>query len=190
MLENSLNDFKKELNKPDKKAFILVGPPRSGKTSLIHKYLQPRIRNLKIIDSDDISLKFTKDPNLYKSGSYDIAKNYAEAFLSKIEKDVHSFVFDSTGRNISRLERIANLSRNAKFKVIVLHVISNLEDALERNEKTDRKVNPLYLINIHEISKKAYKEIYNRIMPDKYFVVYNSNEKQVWYEYDGVKIKR
>ena len=62
-INESKNDAISELNQ-DKIGIILMGTPGLGKTHFNKNYIQKR-KEIKTFSTDNVSLKFTKDPNKY-----------------------------------------------------------------------------------------------------------------------------
>ena len=64
--ESSKNDPIPELNRiQEKLGIVLLGIPGAGKSTFARKRILPFQKNIKTFSTDDVSLRFTKDPSKY-----------------------------------------------------------------------------------------------------------------------------
>jgi len=189
LVEGAVNDFSKKISRGDKFFFLLAGSPRSGKSTIVNKYILPRQRNIQIVNPDDISLLFTKDPNIYKSGATRLSNKRAKSLL-KNRKDNASFVYDSTGYDNKRLKTLSDEAKKEGYKVVLLSVFTPLKTALKRNKESERNVDQDYLIDRWKQAQENISVLSKYIKPYLHFIVVSMNERDVWYEYKQGKIKR
>lgn len=187
-LEGAINDFNK-ITSRNKICYLFVGHPRSGKSTIVNKILSKN-KNIKKIDPDEISLMFTKDPNMYKVGSSTIGMNLSKSFFQNDRKDNASFIYDSTGSNVERLKIIATSAKKLGYKVIVINVFAPFKTTIDRNEKSKRQVSSDYLVDQWNKKYLIMKHVWNQVKPDEHFIVANTETGQSWYKYNGKKIEK
>ena len=56
------------LDKPKGLAIFLIGAPGIGKSYFVNKFIHTKNSNIKDFSTDDVSLLYTKDPNVYYRG--------------------------------------------------------------------------------------------------------------------------
>jgi len=190
LLERAENDFNRLVSRNNNILFLLTGHPRSGKSSIVRKYILPKMKNVKQVNPDDISLMFTKDPNEFHKGSTFLSLQTSKNFFKNSRKDNANLVYDSTGSDTIRLGSIVAPARKSGYRVIALSVFAPLKTALKRNQEADRQVDTEYLVNSWMKAQSNIKKIFSTVRPDEHFVVMNSDDNVVWYKYDGNKIMK
>ena len=85
-------------------AIFLIGSPGIGKSYFVNNYLHTKNPNIKDFSTDDVSLLYTGDPNVYWRGKEKPeggrTKNASELNLSKMKgfmKTGQNFIYDTTG---------------------------------------------------------------------------------------------
>jgi predicted kinase len=190
VLERAENDFNRIASRLSNKLFILTGHPRSGKSTVVTNYIRPRSKNLKIVNPDDISTMFTKDPNVHKRGATHLSIKSSTNFFAKARKDKADFLYDSTGTDTSRMKTISDKGSSNGYNIIVISVFAPLKTALDRNAKADRQVDQDYLISAWKESQSNIRKVWNAIKPKFHFIVVNTNERTTWYKFNGKEIVR
>lgn len=190
LLESSQSDLNRILASKDNVAIFLAGSPRTGKSTIIDKYIKPKARNVVVVAVDDISKKFTGDTNIYHKGSAALASKRFGNIVGDKRKDRVVVVYDVTGSSYMKYRSVINASKKNGFKVVFLHAFSPLETAIKRNEKTSRQVELDYLKHSWEKSQSRIKKFWNLFEPDLYLIMYNSDNVSAWYRYNGSKITK
>ncbi len=190
LVESSLSDLNRVLTSKDNVAIFLAGAPRTGKSTIINKYIKPKARNVAVVAVDDISKQFTGDTNIYHRGSTALASKRFGHIVGDKRKDRIVVVYDVTGSSYMKYRSVINTSKKNGFKIVFLHAFSPLETTVKRNEKTSRKVELDYLKRSWEESQGRIKKFWNLFEPDLYLIMYNSDNISAWYRYNGNKITK
>jgi len=190
LVESSQSDLNKILSSNENVAIFLAGSPRTGKSTIINKYIKPKARNVVVVAVDDISMKFTGDTNIYHKGSTTLASKRFGNIVGDKRKDRIVVVYDVTGSSYMKYRSVINASKKNGYKVVFLHAFSPLETTVKRNEKTDRQVELDYLKHSWEKSQSRIKKFWNLFDPDLYLIMYNSDNVSAWYRYNGNKITK
>lgn len=187
VLEHSKNDPIPEItNNNGRLAIVLMGTPGVGKSFFTQNYIQHKNRNIKIFSTDDVSLLYTKDPNVYKEGASEMNMKRIRVYI----KSGGSFVFDTTGTHKENVEEIVKLSRENNYDVIFIHLMGTLDMSLRQNSQRNRNVDVDYLKYSYETQSKNIK-YYSELRPDKYYIVYNIDGKYRFMRYnDGMLLRR
>lgn len=163
----------------DKLAIFLMGTPASGKSSFIRNFIQTR-KNIKSFSSDDISLMFTKDPNVRHRGSGELNIKRIDIFMESGQ----SFIYDTTPTYSEDKIDLISKAKEYDYKVIFIALITPLEVALKRNQERDRQ-------SSEEFLKHTYNTIWNKLSqhkelkPDSFYVITDLNNKYTFYKYDS-----
>ena len=184
--EVSKNDPIPELNDKSKLGIILMGTPGLGKSYFSKHYIQPR-QEIKTFSTDDISLRFTKDPNKYYVGASDLnIRN-----LLKFIESGSSFIYDTTGTYPDQLFRIVQKARKNGYKILFIHLIGPLELSLKQNLQRDRQVDPEFIEFSYKTQFPNMKTYFEQLKPDAYYIVYNKEGKYKFFKYvNGRLLKR
>lgn len=181
--EWSKNDPIPELSKSEKLGIILLGAPGVGKSTFVNNFIIPRVRSIKSFSTDDVSLMFTKDPNVYYKGASDLNISRLKKFIETGQ----SFIYDTTGTQDKPVYEISSLSRRNGYTLIFIHLVASLDTSLSQNLKRDRNVDPDYIKFAYDMqykNMKGYSEILN---PDSYYIIHNLNGKYKFYKYSSKK---
>lgn len=168
--EWSKNDPIPELTREEKLGIILLGTPGIGKSTFIKEYIHPRNFNLKVFSTDDVSLTFTKDPNVYHQTASDLNLNRLLHFLETEQ----GFIYDTTGTQEKNILQVYNSAKQKGYKVIFIHLMGNLQQALSGNIQRTRKVPEDYLKASYDKQQKSI-ELYSSLNPDGYYIVERLN---------------
>lgn len=180
--ENSKNDPIPELNKKDKLGIILLGAPGMGKSTFVKTFI--RNQTIKTFSTDDVSLMFTKDPNVYHGGSSEINLNRLKGFM----KTGQSFIYDTTGTQEENVRDIHNLAKFNGYTTIFIHVIGPLDTAIRQNQERDRQVPEDYIRHAYERQFGNMSKYSNELHPNAYYIVQNINGKYKFSKYESGKV--
>lgn len=134
-LEVSKNDPIPELNrKSEKLGIFLIGHSGAGKSTYFKNHIKPKIQNVKVFSSDDISvLRRKKDDEedqlrKRKSGTSVVVRDWLLNFLNT----GNNFVWDTTGENEQNIKPVFELARNYGYDLIFIHLLTPAPEAVER----------------------------------------------------------
>lgn len=179
--EWSKNDPIPELSLSKNLGIILLGAPGIGKSTFIRDFISPRLKNSKTFSTDDVSLMFSKDPNVYHSGSSEL--NILR--LKKFIETGQNFIYDTTGAQDKNIYEIFSLSRKFNYKLIFVHLVGPLSLSIKQNLERDRKVDPDYIKFVYDKQYQNMRSYSNSLNPDSYYIVTNMNGKYKFYKYDN-----
>ena len=184
-INESKNDAISELNQ-DKIGIILMGTPGLGKTHFNKNYIQKR-KEIKTFSTDNVSLKFTKDPNKYYGGASDLNIKMLLTFMD----GGNSFIYDTTGTHPDQIFKIVQKARKSSYKIIFIHLVGPLELSLKQNQIRDRQVDPEYIKFSYQNQFPNMKTYSSQLNPDAYYIVYKKDNQYKFYKYkDGEILKR
>lgn len=179
--EWSKNDPIPELSKTEKLGIILLGAPGIGKSTFVNNFIIPRVRNIKSFSTDDVSLMFTKDPNVYHKGASDLNISRLKRFIETGQ----SFIYDTTGAQDKPIYEISSMSRKNGYTLIFIHLVGTLDMSLNQNSKRDRKVDSDYIRFAYDMQYKNMKGYSQILNPDSYYIIYNLDGKYKFYKYSS-----
>lgn len=184
-LEHSKNDPIQELNSKENIAFFILGAPGVGKSTFINNEIK-RKKSVKVFSTDDISLLLTKDHNKYAEGSSRLNLKYLYNF---IRSTGGSFVYDTTANYTDYIGLLVNIARESGYKIVFIHLLSDLETSLRQNKQRERNVDTEYILkNYNKQSKNI--QILDKMRPDSYYIIYNINGKYTYHKYIGGKLRK
>ncbi len=147
---------------------ITVGGPAAGKSTIAKRVFV----GTPIVDSDEIKKEYADydpaRPQDVHVRSSEEATRRLMGYLSRGE----SVVFDSTGTNPDKIAMFASVARASGMRVEALFVTCNLETALLRAEKRERKV-PLSIVR-EKHSQVASAFLIIKSFVDSYSVIENN----------------
>jgi predicted kinase len=190
-------------------AVFLIGSPGIGKSYFVKNHIHTKNRNIKDFSTDDVSLLYTKDPNVYYTGreltSGERTSNASEMNLKKMEKFMEtgqSFIYDTTGagkeftdRGFEHIKEIFDKAREFNYEIVFIHLLSTLQTSIDQDKLRDRHVNPHYIQWAY--AKQQGGEIdgqkvegniqrYKSLNPDAYYLVTSIDKKYKFYKFiDG-----
>lgn len=192
-------------------AIFVIGQPAIGKSYFIKNHIHSKNPNINDFSTDDVSLLFTKDPNIYYKGKEKEdgkrSKNASELNLVKMKKFIETgqnFIYDTTGagkeftdRGFEHVKEIYDLSRNFGYKIIFIHLLSTLQTSLEQDKLRSRHVDPHYIQWAYakqqggEVDGKKVEgniQRYKKLNPDAYYLVTSIDRKYKFYKFIGGKL--
>jgi predicted kinase len=182
IIENSKNDPIPELNKKNKLGIILLGAPGIGKSTFVKTFI--RNQTIKTFSTDDVSLTFTKDPNVYHKRSSEINLNRTKGFI----KTGQSFIYDTTGTQEKNIKNIHNLAKLNGYTTIFIHIIGPLDVALKQNKIRNRQVPNNYIKHAYDRQFSNISKYFKDLNPNAYYIVQNNNGKYKFSKYQNNKI--
>lgn len=148
-------------------------------STFIKNFIKTR-NNIKDFSSDDISLMFTKDPNVRHRGSGELNIKRIDIFMETGQ----SFIYDTTPTYSEDKVNLITKAKEYGYKVIFVALITPLDVALRRNQKRDRK-------SSEEFLKHTYNTIWSKLSqhrdlkPDSFYVITDLNNQYTFYKYDA-----
>ena len=189
--EHSKNDPIPEINRQqDKLGIILLGLPGSGKSTFAKNFIIPHNSNIKTFSTDDVSLKFTKDPNKYHPGSSELNVEYMKSYM----KSGNNFIYDTTGSNDKSIFDVTKLAHKYGYNVIFILILIDLDTAKLQNVKRGNigghLVDDDYIDYVYSTQLRTTKDYVKYIKPDAFYVVLNKGDKYKYYKFDGSELKK
>lgn len=167
LFEWSKNDPIPEISKKkDKLGIILLGTPGIGKSTFIGEFIHPRNFNIKVFSTDDVSLTFTKDPNVYYEPSSELNLKRLFSFIESGQ----SFIYDTTGTQQQNIINVLNISKQFGYTTIFIHLSGSIEMSRIGNLSRQRQVPDDYLIRSYQ-KQKSSQEVYSKMNHDGYYIV-------------------
>lgn len=197
------------LDKPKGLAIFLIGTPGIGKSTFVNKFIHPKNPNIKDFSTDDVSLLFTKDPNVYYTGKEKPeggkTSNASQLNLKKMKMFMttgNSFIYDTTGagkeytdKGFEHVKEMFDLARENRYEIIFIHLLSTLQTSIDQDKLRDRHVDPHYIQWAYakqmggEIDGKKVEgnmPRYKALGPDEYYVILSINRKYTFMKFiDG-----
>lgn len=175
------------INNEEKLGIILLGLPGSGKSTFAKDIIFKYQKNIKIFSTDDVSYKFTKDPNIYHKKSSKININYLNNYI----KTGQNYVYDTTGVSRHNVFKIFNKSRENGYKVIFILILVDIESAKNQNinryKSGGHKVDKEFIEYVYSEQLSTTKEFLN-LNPDSFYIVNNKSGKYKYYKHTGNEI--
>ena len=190
-------------------AVFVIGAPGIGKSYFVTNHIHSKNRNIKDFSTDDVSLLYTKDPNIYYKGRElpegGRTKNASELNLDRMDKFMETgqnFIYDTTGagkeftdRGFEHIKEIYDKARDCGYKIVFIHLLSTLETSIEQDALRSRHVDPHYIQWAY--AKQQGGEVdgqkvegniqrYKALNPDEYYLVTSIDQKYKFYKFiDG-----
>lgn len=190
---------------------ILIGAPGIGKSYFVTNHIHTKNRNFKDFSTDDVSLLYTGDPNVYytgrelpEGGRTSNASQMNIMKMSKFMETGQNFIYDTTGagkeftdRGFEHIKEIYDKARENNYKVIIIHLLSTLQTSIEQNMLRQRHVDPHYIEWAY--AKQQGGEVdgqkvegniqrYKSIGADEYYIVTSIDQKYKFYKFINGKL--
>lgn len=190
-------------------AIFVIGSPGIGKSYFVTNHIHSKNQNIKDFSTDDVSLLYTKDPNVYYRGKElpdgGRTKNASELNLDRMGKFMETgqnFIYDTTGagkehtdRGFEHINEIYEKARGLGYKVIFIHLLSTLQTSIEQDKLRDRHVDPNYIQwayakqqggIVDGVKVEGNIQRYKALNPDAYYLVTSIDKKYKFYKFiDG-----
>ena len=189
--ESSKNDPIPELNRiQERLGIVLLGIPGAGKSTFAKKRILPFQKNIKTFSTDDVSLRFTKDPSKYHIGSAELNIEYLKNFMDSGQ----NFVYDTTGANDKSVFEICNKAKKSGYHLIFILVLVDLETAkkqnIRRGEIGGHMADEEYIEYVYSKQLSTTKGFLKFLRPDNFYIVMNKEGKYKYFKHTGDKILR
>ena len=189
--EYSKNDPIPEINrKQEKLGIVLLGLPGSGKSTFAKKFIIPHNSNIKTFSTDDVSLRFSKDPNRYYPGASELNILALKSYM----KSGQNFIYDTTGSNDKNVFDITKLAHQNGYSVMFILILIDIETAKIQNSKRGNigghLVDDDYIDYDYSTQLRTTKDYVNYIKPDSFYVVLNKDGKYKYYKFDNGELKK
>ena len=190
-------------------AIFLIGAPGIGKSYFVKNHIHTKNSNIKDFSTDDVSLLYTKDPNVYYRGKElpdgSRTPNASEMNLRKMEKFMETgqnFIYDTTGagkeftdKGFEHIKEIFDNAKSNGYKIVFIHLLSTLETSIKQDQLRDRHVDPDYIQwayakqmggEIDGQKVEGNMQRYKALNPDSYYLVTSIDKKYKFYKFiDG-----
>jgi predicted kinase len=197
------------LLRPKGLAIFLIGAPGIGKSYFVKNHIHTKNRNIKDFSTDDVSLLFTKDPNVYYTGREKEeggkTKGASQLNLLRMEKFMETgqnFIYDTTGagkeftdRGFEHIKEIYDKAKECGYKIVFIHLLSTLQTSIEQDKLRDRHVDTHYIewayakqqggiVDGQKVEGNIQR--YKALNPDAYYLVTSIDKKYKFYKFiDG-----
>jgi predicted kinase/predicted phosphatase len=201
--------IKEIINKEKGLAVFLIGAPGIGKSYFIKNHIHTKNQSIKDFSTDDVSLLYTGDPNVYYKGKETPeggrTKNASELNISKLEsfiKTGQNFIYDTTGagkeftdKGFRHVKEIFDKAKEFNYEIVFIHLLSTLQTSLDQDKLRDRHVDPNYIKwayakqqggEVDGIKIDGNIKRYKGLNPDSYYIVTSIDKKYKFYKFmDG-----
>ena len=185
LYEYSKNAPIPELHQKEKLGIILLGLPGSGKSTFAKNVIIPVNRNVKTFSTDDVSLRFTKDPNKYHPSSAYLNLKYLKNYTISGQ----NFIFDTTGANDKAVLDIYQASKENNYDLIYILLLTDLQTAkdrnIERGEAGGHEVDSEYIDYVYSMQRQTTKDYIKSTKPKAFYIVSNTNGKYKYFKHTG-----
>ena len=201
------------LDRPNGLAIFLIGAPGIGKSTFVNRFIHPKNPNIKDFSTDDISLLYTKDPNVYYKGREKAeggrTSNASQLNLKKMKLFMttgNSFIYDTTGAGkeytdtgFEHVKEIFDMARENRYEIVFIHLLSTLQTSIDQDKLRDRHVDPHYIqwayakqmggqIDGQKVEGNLNR--YKALNPDSYYVVLSIDRKYTFMKFVDGRLSR
>jgi len=166
---------------------VLMGSPGSGKSTVFKNLIN--LRNIRVFNVDTeremVAKKIGLDLNKpedndevlkYTYGSTD-PKNRTIKQLKSLLNNLDSsqpsnIVFDTVGTHVDLIKELLELSRDKAYLTTMIYVHCDIDTALQRNSRRERRLADDVVIDYHERVQKTFDQLFK--LYDHVWIVDNS----------------
>ena len=177
-----------ELSQSDKLGIILLGAPGAGKSTFAKNVILPHNRNIKSFSTDDVSLLYTKDPNVYKRGATELNIDRLKTYI----KTGQNFIYDTTGANEKAVYDISSVAKKHSYKIIFILILVDLSTAKRQNLKRamsgGHNVDQDYIDFVYQTQNQTTKGYMKQLKPKSFYIILNKDGKYKYYKHLGDRL--
>lgn len=190
-------------------AIFLIGAPGIGKSYFVKNHIHTKNSNIKDFSTDDVSLLFTKDPNVYYKGREKEGggrtKNASQLNILKMINFMETgqnFIYDTTGagkeftdKGYEHVKEIYDNAKSNGYKIVFIHLLSTLQTSIDQDALRSRHVDPHYIQwayakqqggEVDGVKVEGNIQRYKALNPDAYYLVTSIDQKYKFYKFiDG-----
>lgn len=127
--------------------------------------------------STDEGYKKILDMSYTTSDPRNLTIRFLKNFLEVERNHTPNIVYDAGGGQREVMNDVINLAKENGFKVTIVHVVTELDKALERNQERDRSLPRDMVIDYHDKVRRVVKDLIP--MVDNYWIVDNTHDLDV-----------
>ena len=180
-------------NQPNGNFVILAGGPGAGKSYVSQHFID--LDNIKSFNVDNYRIATAKklwgdnweemistdegyktilDLTHTTSDPRNVTIQFLKNFLESERKEPTNIVYDAGGGQEKVMRDIIKLAEENGFVVSIVHVVTELEKALERNLERERSLPPEMVVDYHDKVKNAVSNLVPYV--DNYWVIDNTQD--------------
>lgn len=174
-------------NSPKPVFCFMSGCPGAGKTHALHRVYD--LANVEILDLDQVIKRHRdyKKSDAHLIYTQKTAYNWADAqieelfqfVLTRPNNENRIYALDGTGANYDRTIRRMNEAKNAGFWIVLLYVNVNVETALRRNARRNRKVPEEELVAYVPAVSTAVEKVLQTPLVDEFIELNNDEDDKL-----------
>jgi len=203
------------INKDKNLAIFLIGAPGIGKSYFIKNHIDIKNRNIKDFSTDDVSVLYTKDPNIYHKGKEELpngemSSSASELNIKKLKsfmKTNQNFIYDTTGAGkkdtdtgFEHVKEIFDIAKSNNYYTIFIHIVSTLQTSIDQDKLRDRHVDGDYIkwayskqlggiVDGNKVEGNINR--FKSLNSDQYYIVTSIDKKYKFYKFiNGSLVKR
>jgi predicted kinase len=178
---------------PNGNFVIIAGGPGAGKSYIVNNFINlqnyksfnvdnHRINTAKKLWGGDWKEKISTDKgydeilNLTHTTSdpRNVTIKFLKNFLQSERMEMPNIVYDAGGGQKEVMVDVINLAQQNGYNVTIVHVVTDLDKALERNLERDRSLPVDMVIDYHEKVRRVVKDLLPLV--ENYWVVDNTTD--------------
>lgn len=184
-------------NQPNGNFVILAGGPGAGKSYVSQHFID--LTNVKPFNVDNYRIAMAKklwgdqwkemistdegyktilDLTHTTSDPRNVTIKFLKNFLETERNQPTNVVYDAGGGQEEVMKEIIELAEKNGFIVTIVHVVTDIEKALKRNQQRDRKLPPEMIVDYHDKVKSAIGNLVPFV--DNYWVIDNTQDLGLW----------
>jgi len=203
------------INKDKNLAIFLIGAPGIGKSYFIKNHIDIKNKNIKDFSTDDVSVLYTKDPNIYHKGKEELpngemSSSASELNIKKLKsfmKTNQNFIYDTTGAGkkdtdtgFEHVKEIFDIAKSNNYYTIFIHIVSTLQTSIDQDKLRDRHVDGDYIkwayskqlggiVDGNKVEGNINR--FKSLNSDQYYIVTSIDKKYKFYKFiNGSLVKR
>ncbi len=180
-------------DKPRGNFVIIAGGPGAGKSFVTQNFIdlpdykQFNVDNYRVAlakkiwgnswkenISTDEGYKKILDMSYTTSDPRNLTIRFLKNFLEVERNYTPNIVYDAGGGQREVMNDVINLAKDNGYDVTIVHVVTELDKALERNQERDRSLPRDMVIDYHDKVRRVVKDLIP--MVDNYWIVDNTHD--------------